>query len=109
LLLFRDNIHIQFIVPRVLADNHALIDFRCRCNENSPSFLQVRDGEPGGNTSPVRDERTSGTHLNVTLPLDVPVKERIHNRHSLCIGQHLAADSDEAARWNVELETYTTR
>ena len=105
-LLFLDDVHVQIGIARVLADDHAFVDFRAGRHEDLAALLQIEDRVAGGLARAVGDQRPGGTRGNIALPLDVAVEQRVHDGGAARIGQHLAAQPDQAARRHMELQAH---
>ena len=60
----------------------------------------------GGLAGAVGDQRSGGPRGNVALPFDVAVEQRIHDGGALGVGQHFAAQADQAARGHQELQAH---
>ena len=88
----------------MLANDHAFVDFGGGLDKELAAFLQVEHGVAGHLAGAIRDQRTGGAHRNVALPLDVAVEQRVHNGGTARVGEHLAAQANQAARRNQELE-----
>src|SRR5205814_2838367 len=90
---------------RILADDHAFVDFSPRRDQNFSALLQIPDRIAGRFAGPVGYQRSSRARRNVSLPVDVAVKQRVHDRRAFGVRQHLTAKPDQTARWHVEFQT----
>ena len=58
----------------------------------------------GGPARTVGHQRPRGPRRNLALVFDIAVEQRVHDRGALGIGQQLAAQADEPAGRNLELQ-----
>src|SRR5579871_355018 len=108
-LLFLDDVHVEVFFARVLADNHSFVDFGAGGHEYFPALLQVEYGVSGHLAGPIGHQRTGGASRDIALPVDVAVEQGIHDGGAARIGEDFAAQPDQAARRDVELQPYAPR
>ena len=108
-LLFAHHVHVEVVVARVLADDHALVNLDSRPDEENAAFLQAVERVCGRHALAVGDQRARRPLRNLALVRDVAVKERVHYDGSARFGQHLAAQADEAAAGHAKLQSRAAR
>src|SRR5258708_4126660 len=90
----------------MLANHHAFIDFHAGGDEEYSTILQPVECVGGGGAVAVGNEGTAWTLGNLALIRHVTVKERIHHDGAAGLGQHFAAQADEAAAGYPEFQTH---
>src|SRR5580704_5528348 len=90
----------------MLADHHTLVDLNAGGNKEHSTILQPIEGVCRGSSIAVGNERSAGPLRYLALIGHVTVKERIHDDGAAGLGEHLAAQADEAAAGNTELQTH---
>ncbi len=84
---------------RVLADDHALVDLDAVGDEEDAAVLQAVERVGGGGALAVGDEGAGGALRDLALVGDVAVGDGVHDDGAAGLGEHLGAETDEAARW----------
>src|ERR1700674_839582 len=90
-LLLADNVDVEIRVLCVLADNHAFVNGDARAREKRTALLQIVESVRSRNSVPIGDQRARRTMRNLSLPLDISVKQRIHDDSAASVGKQRAA------------------
>ena len=102
-LLFANGVDVEVVVARVLADEHAFVDFDSVADEEDAAFLYAVKRVGGGDALAVGDEGAGGALRNLTLVGDVLAGDRVHDDGAASLGEHFVAQADETAGGNLEL------
>src|SRR5271157_4645229 len=105
-LLFLDDVDVEVGFLGVLAHDHAFVDFGAGGDEDFAAFLKVENGIAGDSAGAVRYEGTGGPHGDLALPVDVAQEQRVHDGGAARVGEHFAAQPDQAAGGHVKLEAH---
>src|ERR1700677_1434993 len=105
-LLFAHYVHVEIVVTRVLSYNHAFVDFNSGPGKENAAFLQSVQRIGGGDALTIRDQRAGGPLRNLALVGDVAIEQGIHDYGSACLGQHLAAQTNQPSAGHAKLQTH---
>src|ERR1700735_2136885 len=89
----------------MLADHHALVDLNAGGEEEYSPVLQSVQRVSCRGAGTVGNQGPRGPLRNLSRIRHVTVKERIHHDGAAVFRQHLAAQANEAAAGNTELQT----
>ena len=105
-VLFADDVDVEVLVARMLADDHALVDLDAGADKQDAALLQAVERVGGGESLAVGDQSAGGALRNFALVGDVAVEEGVHHDGAARLCQHFAAQADDAAAGHAELHAH---
>src|SRR5882762_1061608 len=106
LLLFLGNVDVHILLAGILAEDHAFIDLDGRADEELAALLNIPQRERGRNSGTVRDERASGAQGHFAGIIHPAIENGVNQRGPARIREQLAAQADQAARGDFEIEAH---
>src|SRR5207249_294367 len=103
LLLFLGDVDVHVGFAGVVADDHAFVNFNARADEELASLLQVPQREGGADAGTVGDERSGGARGHFAAVIGPAGEDGVNDGGAAHVGEQLAAQTDQAARGDVEL------
>ena len=100
------GVHVDIILPAVLADNHTLVDRITRGDEKLAPRLEVEQGIRHGVASPVGYNGAGETAREPTPVFFITQEVRAHNAGALGIGEKLVTIAYQPPRRYVELDSH---
>ena len=107
-LLLAHNIDIEIGVFGVLADDHAFVNVNARADEECAALLEIVESVRCRKPSSVGDQRAGWAMRDFSLPLDVAIKQRVHDNRAARVGQQRAAQTDQAAAGHAEFDAHAS-
>src|SRR5208337_4154582 len=103
LLLFGDiDFHVLF--AGIFADDHAFVNLDDRADEEFAAFLKPPERISRGNTKTIGDESAGGAESHVAAVFHPAFKDGVDEGRAASIGEELAAQADQTARRDFEIE-----
>ena len=93
------------VLATVFANNHTCVNWHAHAYKQTASFLRVEQAVSGGNAILKANKTTTAALLDVALVLVVAVKNATHNAKTFGVGQKFSAVTNQATRWNTELQS----
>src|SRR6185312_6441990 len=96
-LLALENVDLEVVVARVLADDHALVDLPAGLDHHRAAVFQLEHGVSHRLALVVRNQHAVATALDVALVGRIAMEQAVHDRGATGIGEQFALVADQAA------------
>src|SRR6202030_1646717 len=106
LLFFFGDVHRHVFFAGVFAEDHAFVNFNPGTDEHFAAFLNPPDRVSDGNAGAISYESTRRTHGHIAGIISPAFENGMDQSGAARVGEKLAAQSDQASRWDAELHAH---
>ncbi len=92
----------------IFAEDHAFIDVDGRADEELAALLNIPQSKRSGDAGTVGDERARGAQRHFAGVIRPAIKNGVNQRGAARVREQLAAQADQAARWDFEIQAHAT-
>src|SRR5882757_1259820 len=109
LLFFLGYIDVHVLLAGIFAEDHAFVDLNGGAYEELAALLDIPQRKRGGDTGAIGDQRTRGAQGHFAGIVHPAIKNRVNQRGAARVGKQLAAQADQSARRDFEIEAHAAR
>src|ERR1700730_2206946 len=108
LLFFFGDVDVHVLLAGVFAEDHAFVDLDSGADEELTAFLNIPQSKRGGDAGAVGDKRSRGAQRHFAGVVHPAIENGVNERSAAGVRQQLAAQADQAARGDFEIEAHAT-